>query len=159
MDPSGLAHVAFGFASLVLGAGIFFLTKGTDLHRIVGVLYVLSMFGLNLTALLIYRLFGGFGVFHVLALASLATLLAGFFTVLLQRPRKRWLRNHYSFMGYSYVGLWAAFATEITVRVVHWPLATAVAVPTVLVVALGGALVQLREQRTIKSLRPARPPA
>lgn len=157
MAPAAIAHVAFAFGSLVLGAGIFTLAKGTDLHRVVGVLYVLSMFGLNLTALLIYRLFGGFGVFHVLALISLATILAGLFTVMLQRPRKRWLRNHYAFMGWSYVGLWAAFASEIMVRVVRWPLAAAVALPTVLVVVLGGALVRLLEQRTLKNLRTARP--
>ena len=95
MDASGIAHIIFGFASLVLGVGIFSLGKGTDLHRAVGALYVLSMFGLNVTALLIYRVFGRFGVFHVLALINLALLLAGFGTVLLKRPRKRWLRNHY----------------------------------------------------------------
>lgn len=156
MDAPGIAHVTLGFTSLGLGAGIVSLAKGTDLHRTVGVVYVLSMFGLNLTALLIYRLFGGFGVFgvfHVLALISLITLLAGLFMVLLKRPRKRWLRNHYYFMGWSYVGLWAAFATEITVRVVRWPLAVAVTVPTVLVVVLGGGLIRLREEQTIRSLQ------
>jgi len=117
------------------------------------------MFGLNLTAMLIYNLFGGFGVFHVISLINLAILLAGFFTVLLQRPRKRWLHNHYYLMGWSYVGLWAAFATEITVRVVRWPLATAVTIPTVLVILLGGAFVRLREQHTMRNLRPARPSA
>lgn len=135
------------------------MAKGTDLHRAVGVLYVLSMFGLNLTALLIYHLFGGFGVFHVIALINLAILLAGLFTVLLKRPRKKWLRNHYYLMGWSYVGLWAAFATEIMVRVVRWPLAAAVTVPTVVVVVLGGGLVQLREQHTMRSLRRTRPAA
>jgi len=159
MAPLGIAHVACGFVSLVLGAGVFSLAKGTDLHRAVGALYVLSMFGLNLTAMLIYNLFGGVGVFHVISLINLAILLAGFFTVVLQRPRKRWLRNHYYLMGWSYVGLWAAFATEITVRVVRWPLATAVTIPTALVILLGGAFVRLREQHTMRSLRPARPSA
>jgi len=55
MNAPGIAHVGFGFASLVLGAGIFVLPKGTALHRAAGTVYVLSMFGLNLTALLIYR--------------------------------------------------------------------------------------------------------
>jgi len=112
MAPLGVAHVSCGFASLVLGAGVFSLGKGTDLHRAVGALYVLSMFGLNLTAMLIYNLFGGVGVFHVISLINLAILLAGFFTVLLQRPRKRWLHNHYYLMGWSYVGLWAALAAR-----------------------------------------------
>ena len=115
MAPLGIAHVGCGFVSLVLGAGVFSLAKGTDLHRAVGALYVFSMFGLNLTAMLLYNLFGTFGVFHVISLINLAILLAGFYTVLLQLPRKRWLRNHYYLMGWSYVGLWAAFATEIPV--------------------------------------------
>lgn len=153
MDASGTAHVSFGFASLILGAGIFSLAKGTDLHRFVGMLYVLAMFGLNLTALLIYRMFGRFGVFHVLALSSLTVVLAGLFTVVLRRPRNRWLRNHYYLMGWSYVGLWAAFATEIMVRVVRWPLVAAVAVPTILVVLMGGGLVRILEQQTMRSMR------
>jgi uncharacterized membrane protein len=153
MDAPGTAHVSFGFASLILGAGIFALGKGTDLHRCVGMLYALSMFGLNLTALLIYRMFGRFGVFHVLALSSLTLIMAGLFTVLLKRPRNRWLRNHYYLMGWSYVGLWAAFATEIMVRVVRWPLVMAVTVPTVFVVVLGGVLVRILEQQTMRSMR------
>src|SRR5262245_23258624 len=111
-----------------------------------------SMFGLNLTALLIYRLFGGFGVFHVLSLVNLAILLGGFGTVLLQRPHTSWLRYHYYLMGWSYVGLLAATVTEITVRVVHWSFALAVTAPTIAVVVFGGALVQLLERRTISRL-------
>ena len=156
MDASGIAHIIFGFTSLVLGVGIFSLAKGTNLHRAVGALYVLSMFGLNVTALLIYRIFGRFGGFHVLALINLAVLLAGFGTVLLKRPRKRWLRNHYYFMGWSYVGLWAATMTEITVRVVGWSLGVAVAVPTIAVTVLGGAWVQLRQRQTLARVRSGR---
>ena len=156
MDASGIAHIIFGFTSLVLGVGIFSLAKGTNLHRAVGALYVLSMFGLNVTALLIYRIFGRFGVFHVLALINLAVLLAGFGTVLLKRPRKRWLRNHYYFMGCSYVGLWAATMTEITVPVAGWSLAVAVAVPTIAVTVLGGAWVQLRQRQTLARVKSGR---
>jgi hypothetical protein len=107
---------------------------------------------LNLTALLIYRVFGGFGVFHVLSLINLAILLAGFGTVLLQRPQKNWLRYHYYFMGWSYVGLLAATATEIAVRVVHWSFVLAVAAPSIAVAFFGGALVQFLERRTIRRL-------
>ena len=149
MEPTAIAHVTFGVASLALGAGIFPSRKGTDRHRVLGALYVLSMFGLNLTALLIYRLFGRFGVFHVLALISLATLLLGAGAVVLRRPRQGWLRSHYSFMGWSYVGLWAAALTEVTVRAVDWPLPVAVAVPTVAVTLVGGAWVQIRQREAL----------
>ena len=152
MDASGFAHVTFGLASLVLGVGVFSLSKGTDLHRAVGALYVFSMFGLNVTAMLIYRVFGGFGVFHIVSLINLALLLVGFGTVLLQRPRRSWLRYHSYFMGWSYVGLVAATGTEITVRVVDWSLALAVAAPTIAVTFLGGAIVQVLQRRTLLRL-------
>jgi uncharacterized membrane protein len=71
MDAPGMAHVAFGLASLGLGLGVFSSAKGTNLHRAVWALNVFSMFGLNVTALLIYRVFGRFGAFHVLSLINL----------------------------------------------------------------------------------------
>jgi uncharacterized membrane protein len=149
MHAPGIAHVIFGFTSLVLGVGIFSLTKGTALHRAVGALYVLSMFGLNVTALTIYRVFGGFGVFHIFSLINIVLLLAGFSAVLLQRPRKKWLRYHYYFIGWSYVGLWAATVSEVITRVPGWLFAVAVAVPTIAVTLLGGAWVQLWQHRTL----------
>ena len=98
----------------------------------------------------------GVALFHVLALINLALLVGGFGTVLLKRPRKRWLRNHYYFMGWSYVGLWAATMTEITVRLVGWSLAVAVAVPTIAVTVLGGAWVQLRQRQTLAQVKSGR---
>src|ERR1041385_3303192 len=144
MDASGIAHVAFGFSSLVLGIGNFSLSKGTDLHRLVGVSYVLSTFGLNLTSLLIYKSSGGFGVFHILAFINLAILLGGFFTVFLRRPRRQWLRYHYYLMCWSYVGLWAITAAEVMVR------------PAVMVMLLGGTLIWRRERQALAHLARSR---
>ena len=152
MDATGLAHVTFGVASLVLGVGVFSLAKGTALHRAVGALYVFSMFGLHVTALLIYRVFGGFGVFHVISLINVGILMAGFGAVLLQYPHKHWLTYHYYFMGWSYVGLLAATGAEIAVRVVHWSFTLAVAAPTIVVTLLGGALVQVLRRRALRQL-------
>ena len=156
MDASGIAHVAFGFSSLVLGIGNFSLSKGTDLHRLVGVSYVLSTFGLNLTSLLIYKRPGGFGVFHILAFINLAILLGGFFTVFLRRPRKQWLRYHYYLMCWSYVGLWAITVAEVMVRVVRLRLSVAMAVPTVMVMLLGGTLIWRRERQALAHLARSR---
>ena len=104
MQAAGLAHAGFSVASLLLGVGVFRLAKGTELHRVVGVAYVLSLFAVNVTALTIYRIFGRFGVFHALSVVNLAILLAGFGAAFLKRPRGAWLQHHYYFMGWSYVG-------------------------------------------------------
>ena len=110
------------------------------------------MFGLNVTALLIDRVFGSFGAFHMLSLINLSLLLTGFGAVLLQRPQKVWLDYHYYFMGCSYVGLMAATATEVMVRVVRWRFALAVVVPTIAVTVLGGFLVQVLKRGTMRRL-------
>ena len=89
---------------------------GTQLHRVIGYLYVASMLGLNVTALLIYRVFGTFGPFHVLAVISLATVVAGLLPAFFKRPPGKWLRRHYEGICWSYVGLLAATAAEIAVR-------------------------------------------
>lgn len=53
------------------------------------------MFGLNVTALTIDRVFGGFGIFHFLAIGSLAVLAAAFGVAFPRRPRSGWLAYHY----------------------------------------------------------------
>lgn len=116
MGILGLIHVGFGSLALVLGLIIFRMTKGTQLHRCLGYLYVASMLGLNVTALLIYHVFGTFGPFHVLALISLVTVVGGLVPAYFKRPRGKWLRRHYEGICWSYVGLLAATAAEIAVR-------------------------------------------
>jgi uncharacterized membrane protein len=116
MDFLGVTHIAFSLLSMILGLVIFTVRKGTQLHRLLGYGYVLCMTGLNVTALMIYRLIGTFGPFHGLALVSLGTVAAGLLTVVLRRPRKRWLLYHYWFMGFSYVGLLMAAVAEVTTR-------------------------------------------
>ena len=116
MGILGYIHVAFGILAIASGLVIFRIIKGTQLHRVLGYLYVASMLGLNLTALLIYRVFGTFGPFHVLAVISLATLFAGLVPAYFKRPQTKWLARHYEGMCWSYVGLLAATAAEIAVR-------------------------------------------
>jgi uncharacterized membrane protein len=116
MTPIAQLHVLLGLVALISGAVVFFNTKGTKFHRRVGYVYVLSMVGLNVTALMIYRLFGGFGVFHWLALGSLVTIIGGFIPAYRKKPAT-WMRIHFRWMCGSYVGLAAATASEIVVRV------------------------------------------
>jgi uncharacterized membrane protein len=152
VHPTGIAHTSVAVISLLLGAVMLRMPKGTELHRVLGILYVFSMIVLNVTALTIYRLFGGFGVFHVLALVNLAALLLGFGAVFLKRPRGAWLVYHYYFMGWSYVGLCAAAGSEIGVRLPGVSLLLGTLVPTSIVTLVGGAWVEMSRRSTLQAL-------
>jgi len=110
----GAAHVAAAVAALVLGVVVLVEHKGTVTHRLIGCGYVAAMILLNVTALGIYQLTGRFGPFHALALVSLATVVAG--VTVVWRRRANWLRRHYYFMAWSYVGLLAAACAEAMTR-------------------------------------------
>ena len=149
MQPVGIAHTTFAAVSMALGLGVLLMPKGTTVHRVIGMLYVLSMFGLNVTALTIYRVFGGFGVFHAFAVLSLVSLLSGFAAAFLKQPRHAWLPYHYYSMGWSYVGLCAAAGAEVAVRLPGVPFALGVAVPTIAITVLGGAWIQMRARDAV----------
>jgi len=107
-----LIHVILGFSSLISGFTVLLIKKGSRNHRLVGRAYALSMLGLNLTAFGIYKLFGGWGFFHWMAIASLIPLLAGYVAI-----RYRKIEAHYFFMCWSYIGLLCATISEIFVHV------------------------------------------
>ena len=85
LDPFGLVHALLGVAALILGLAVLLRRKGTRGHRRLGQAYVLTMALLNVTALMIYDLYGRFGPFHVASLISLATVGGGFVPVYLRR--------------------------------------------------------------------------
>lgn len=121
MDYLGITHTLTAISALALGPAVFFRKKGTRLHKQLGYSYVASMVLLNATALSIYDLFDGFGVFHYAALISLATLLMGFIPAFRKRPQN-WLEWHYKGMTWSYVGLSAAAVAETLTRLPsYWP--------------------------------------
>jgi uncharacterized membrane protein len=113
----GTVHFVFALAALASGAWVLRMRKGTRWHRTLGHLYVGSMLGLNVTALFIYRLTGGFGLFHAFALFALFTLGMAMWTVLARRPREGWMEAHATWMSWSYVGLLAAAVSETATRV------------------------------------------
>jgi len=107
---------------------------------------------LNLTALSIYDLFGGFGAFHVLALVSLGSVAGGVVPVWLRRPRTRWLEVHARFMSWSYAGLLAAFSAEIGARLPGVGFMTGVIVPAAGVTVIAALLIHVGVPRTIGRL-------
>jgi hypothetical protein len=110
------------------------------------------MVALNGTALLIYDLFGRFGPFHWLALASLATLLAGLVPAMRKRPRRSWLFYHAEYMSWSYVGLLAAAVSEVTTRWFHLPFGWTVVISSLVVFIGGGLVIRQRVPGSIKAL-------
>ena len=160
-----LGQLHFVSALLALGAGALVLLdrKGTTRHRRLGWTYAIAMLVLNVTALLIYRLTASFGPFHVAALASLATLIAGIVPMRRRNSTNR-LERHYFFMAYSYLGLVAAAVAETATRVpaiasfaggptpAFW---IAVGVASVAVFVVGGRIVRGRVERTLRPFRGA----
>jgi uncharacterized membrane protein len=114
-------HIASSILALVLGAWVLIVHKGDRRHRRMGRAYAISMLLVNATAFGIYRLFGGFGPFHVAAVISLLTLIAGMRPVLLRERPNDWYTTHMIFMYWSVVGLYAAFASELLVRLPERP--------------------------------------
>ena len=116
MSLIGLVHTIFSVVALIAGTAVVATRKGTRWHRTLGHLYLTSMLALNISALFIGRLFGGFGPFHALAVYSLIILVVGMVPVLTRWPKRGWLRWHAAAISGSYVGLVAAFFAEITSR-------------------------------------------
>jgi len=125
----------------LLGSGIFIARRGTPLHRKLGYAYITSMLTLNISALLLYSRTGDFGPFHIAALISLATLVAGAFPAITRRPRGAWLALHWEFMSWSFVGLLAGAVAETAFRIpglAYWP---AIVTASLLTILAGGVLI------------------
>ena len=156
MNLLGWTHTSLAVAALASGAAVLLRRKGTPGHRRLGWVYVGSMVGLNVKALFIYRLFGGFGPFHAAALVSLVTVVGGVLAVR-RRPRG-WAERHYWWMTYSYVGLLAAGVSEAVTRLpgaVFW---WAVLLASAAVFAAGGVLIGRRAGAVLAPFRRASAP-
>lgn len=136
----GLVHLLMAIAAMLFGAAVIFSRKGTRKHRWMGRCYVAMMFGLNGTALLNYELYGRFGPFHWMVLASLATVMAGFLPAWRKAPG--WIYRHAYFMAWSYVGLMAAAVAEVASRVPGWSFGTSVVVSSIVVIVAGFLVMQ-----------------
>ena len=106
MTPIAVLHTALGVTALATGAVVLARRKGDSPHRIVGRVYVgamVALCGLSFGLRSSTPLFEGLGPFHVAALVSLGTVLAGFWSAWRRRPG--WLPWHYMWMAWSYIGL------------------------------------------------------
>lgn len=116
-DSTGLIHLIAAICSLITGTMILAIQKGTVLHKKTGYIYVLSMIITLGTAFMIYRLWGGWGIFHYAAVVSSITLLCGMIPVITKYPANSYLTLHFSFMYWSVMGLYGAFFAEMMTRI------------------------------------------
>ena len=144
MSTLGIIHTIFGLVALAAGTTVLLLPKGTRLHRTIGHIYLSNMLALNISAFFIYRLYGHFGPFHWMALASLLTLLVGMLPVLTRWP-PHWLEWHAGFINGSFVGLVAATAAEITSRLPGTEnlFGPVVGLTSALIIAVGGYIIHI----------------
>lgn len=151
MNWLGRVHLGLAIGALLLGLLVVIGPKGTRRHRKVGQGYVAAMIGLNVTALMIYRLFGHFGPFHVAAVISLLTVVAGFISAR-RRSRDRWVEAHAYWMSWSYVGLLAAAVSEALTRIPESPFWWMVALATAAVIGAGALVIYRRVPRILRAL-------
>lgn len=111
----GLFHTLFAVISIIVGAWVIFLKKGTSQHKLLGYIYFLCMLIMNISALFTQALYD-FGPFHWMAIGSLIFVSIGVSAPIFLRKTKHWFRIHYDFILWSYVGLVAAFFSELFVR-------------------------------------------
>jgi uncharacterized membrane protein len=146
----GVLHTALGLAALGVGLTIVLTRKATSVHRALGRTYFWTMVSLNATALAIYHLSGRFGPFHVAAAISLVTTVAGYVPAYLRRPAAAWIDLHAHLMSWSYVGLVAAFASEIVARTPPIRVGVGVIAASIVTTILGAMMIAVFVPRTLR---------
>lgn len=142
----GWFHLTASVVAMITGAYVLFTTKGTKAHKKIGYIYVASMVLVCGSALGIYNLTGEFGLFHVFAFVGFATLIAGMAPLMLNGIRKEYRVFHLWFMYYSVLGLYAAFASEMSVRIPDKPFYLMVGVATASIFLLGSVFIFWKEK-------------
>lgn len=142
--PLGWFHLFSALLAMLSGAFVLFKPKGTRLHKNVGYFYVTAIVAVCGSALFIYNLTGYFGIFHLLALVALATLIAGMIPLFLKNKSYRVF--HLWFMYYSVIGLYAAFASELSVRIPERPFYTMVGIATGMIFVAGSIFIVKKEK-------------
>ncbi|WP_412560782.1 DUF2306 domain-containing protein [Winogradskyella sp. MIT101101] len=114
-DTIGWIHTVFAIIALITGSVILYKTKGTSLHKKTGRIYGISMLIVCATAFLIYRVHNTFGILHFFAVISTVTLFLGMLPMYI-KGYKNAIAVHLSWMYWSVIGLYCAFAAEIFTR-------------------------------------------
>ncbi len=143
-----IGHVLAAFAALLVGAAVLLLPKGTHTHRVVGTVYVLALVVVNVAALSLHRE-NTFGVFHVLAVASLVTIAVGLSPLLLGKRSPPIVATHAYCMAWSYAGLLAAGCGQLAAAVDQGDGAWAIPVTIGAVLLISGVIIFGRVPSTV----------
>jgi len=142
----GWFHLATALIAMVIGAFVLATRKGTKRHKQVGYLYVFSMLLVCGSAMGIYRLTGAFGIFHITAIVGFLTLAGGMIPMLMKNIERKYKAVHIWFMYYSVLGLYAAFASEMIVRIPDKPFYTMVGIATGSIFLIGTFFILKKEK-------------
>jgi uncharacterized membrane protein len=134
----GFIHLISSVIALVAGTYVLYARKGDIRHRRWGYVYFVSMIVLLVTSFMLYELFGGFGVFHIASVVSSVTLFMGMRPVFVRKGN--WVLQHLSWMYWSVMGLYAAFASEVITRLLPVAFWSGIGI-VVAAIMLGGAWV------------------
>lgn len=114
-DITGWIHTLAAIIALITGSMILARSKGTLVHKRTGKVYAVSMLIVCTTAFMIYRVHNTFGILHFFAVVSTVTLVLGMLPLYL-KSYKNPIVAHLSWMYWSVIGLYCAFAAEIFTR-------------------------------------------
>ena len=146
-DTYGLIHLMSSICALIMGTLVLIMKKGTKRHKQFGYVYVISMAILLITAFMIYRLFKGWGIFHYATAFSLIVILLGMIPVWTKKPVNKWKYQHFNFMYWSVIGLYAAFAAEVLTRIPETPFFGMVGIATVIITIIGGLFLRVNKAK------------
>ena len=151
----GWVHFLLAVAAMIAGGVVAMERKGTARHRRLGRTYGFLMLGVNGTAFMLYGLLGHFGPFHVAALFSLVTIVAGWLPA--RRRSSGWVAAHAYMMSGSYVGLLAAAAAETLGRIPNTPFWGMVIAASLAVSTIGALILRRRLPATLAPYTRAAP--
>lgn len=141
----GWFHLTTALLAMFSGAFVLATRKGTKRHKQVGYLYVLSMLLVCGSAMGIYHLTGTFGIFHITAIVGFLTLAGGMIPMLMKNIDRKYKAIHIWFMYYSVLGLYAAFASELIVRIPDKPFYAMVGIATGSIFLIGTLFILKKE--------------
>lgn len=146
----GWFHLATALLAMLAGAFVLATPKGTKRHKQVGYIYVASLILVCASAMGIYRLTGTFGIFHVTAIVGFLTLAGGMIPMFIKNLENKYKAVHVWFMYYSVLGLYAAFASELSVRIPDRPFYAMVGIATGTIFSVGTIFILKKEKMWTK---------